>query len=810
MALKNHIFDILKSAAALDSDIGVSFLEKGFDAEPTYLSYQDLYQQAQERGTLLAKTGVVKQGLITIIYFDNHRDNVTWFWSVMAAGGVCAILNPVSNDPRTTAGQLNNLKHLFGSTRVLTTHKLAATFTTHGLAVQTVEQIEKIDRCCQETAQIRDDQIPREDGTAVILFTSGSTGNSKAVSYTHAQLLASVRAKVDYLAFDHSASFCEVHLQAIYAAGPQVFVPASELMVEPHRFLRLLGRFQVGYTFAPNFFLAALVRSMDSQLPTSCADIDLRHLSVLMCGGEANRTGTLDKADKLLRRYGAPEFSIKAAYGLSETCSACFYNLETPSYDMENQNTFASVGKPLPDVVEMRIGDGHEPQAQGLVYLRGEVIFQNYHNDETATSGCMSDDGWMNTGDIGHIDPKGNLHLLGRAKEVLILNGQNYSSFDIEHAVESSNIAGVTTSYTAAFSTWDHDKDSEAVVVLFNPTEAAIGPKNLLKTVQAIEKGVFAVCAQKPKRIVPLPKDLMPKSTIGKLSRAKLKQQFEAGAFDDYLLEQHALLPKAQKCLDDLTPLQQEIARIYASVVNTTPEQLLTHDVLLESGINSMGFMRLKTALEKGIKIHQEIPMPLLTRCHTIAELEHELVKLGTVSQEYNPINVLASQGSKQPIFLLHPGAGEFLCWIGLLEYLTDRPVYAIRAKGLHPGEGVFGGLEEMLDCYYTWIRRTQPKGPYAMLGYCFGGLLGFELSKKFEAAVPFERRVCIRSREFLVDWRKCLIAIIPGYDALNPRVLTLCWATASVVYWALSFRRSSRRQVRRWCFVGQLITLHR
>nr|POF26125.1 didemethylasterriquinone d synthetase tdia [Quercus suber] len=525
----------------------------------------------------------------------------------------------------------------------------------------------------------------------------------------------------------------------MHAVGSQVFVPASEIIVEPHRFVYLLGRFKIGYTFAPNFFLAAVVRSMQSQSPASCTDIDLSHLSVIMCGGEANKTETLDVADKMLRQYGAPKCSIKAAYGLSETCSACFYNLDTPSYDVENQNTFSSVGKPLPNVLEMKIvvRDGDDPQSgQGLVYLRGDLIFQEYHNNQAATSACMSDDGWMDTGDIGKIDREGNLHLLGRAKEVLILNGQNYSSFDIEHAVESSDIAGLTPSYTAAFSTWDQDQDSEAVVILFNPTEAAIGPKNLLATVQAIEKGVFAVCAQKPKHIIALPKNLMPKSTIGKLSRAKLKQQFEAGAYDDYLMEHPQLngVLGAQLSLDDLTPLQQEITRIYASVVNVSPEELLRHDTLLASGINSMGFMRLKTALEKGIKIQQEIPMPLLTRCHSIVELEHELVKLGTVPQQYSPIVALATKGSKQPLFLLHPGAGEFLCWIGLLEYLPDRPVYALRAKGLHPGEGIFSGLEEMLDCYYTWIRRTQPKGPYAMLGYCFGGLLGYELSKKFEA----------------------------------------------------------------------------
>lgn len=524
-----------------------------------------------------------------------------------------------------------------------------------------------------------------------------------------------------------------------------MFVPTSDLVLEPYRFFHVLSQYKVGYTFSPNFFLAAAAKSLESQ-PEGTKGVDLSHLSVIMCGGEANRTTTLDATDKILRQCGAPPHSIKAAYGLSETCSACYYNLESPDYDVRNGNTFASVGKHLPGVLEMKIvsreDDDQANPDEGLVYLRGDVIFKGYYNNPTATAACMTDDGWMNTGDIGRLDDDGNLHLLGRQKEVLVLNGNNYSSFEIEYALETARIPGLEVSYTAAFSTWDQERNSEAVVILFNPTEAAIGPKNMRATLQAIDKCVFTVCAQKPLHVIPLPKVLMPKSTIGKLSRAKLKQSFEAGGFDDYVLGLDKISPtksdghsEGPGSWESLPPLQKEIAQIYAGIVNVEPNELVGQDALLSSGINSLGFMRLKKALEKGLKIHQEIPMPLLLRCHSLADLERELTLLGTVSQQYDPIVPLVTDGSKQPLFLLHPGAGEFLCWIGLLKYLPDRPIYALRAKGLHPGEGTFDGLQDLLDTYYQAIRRTQPKGPYAFLGYCFGGLLCFELTKMFEAA---------------------------------------------------------------------------
>lgn len=121
-----------------------------------------------------------------------------------------------------------------------------------------------------------------------------------------------------------------------------------------------------------------------------------------MCGGEANRTECLAASDELLRRFGASPHCIKAAYGLSETCSACFYNLESPRYDLDRRNVFASAGKHLPDVLDMRILslEGISP-GEGLLQLRGALVTRGYYNNTAATAACMTEDGWFDTGDLG-------------------------------------------------------------------------------------------------------------------------------------------------------------------------------------------------------------------------------------------------------------------------------------------------------------------------------------------------------------------------------------------------------------------------
>jgi acyl-CoA synthetase (AMP-forming)/AMP-acid ligase II len=128
---------------------------------------------------------------------------------------------------------------------------------------------------------------------------------------------------VSLLGFDHSAALCENHLHALYAGASQVMVPAIDFVQSPARFWKVLSDYRVAYTFAPNFFIAAASRAMDEMDPyeRQRINLDFSELRVIMCGGEANKTATIEAAEKVLTSYGAPRCSVKASYGLSEVRS---------------------------------------------------------------------------------------------------------------------------------------------------------------------------------------------------------------------------------------------------------------------------------------------------------------------------------------------------------------------------------------------------------------------------------------------------------------------------------------------------------
>lgn len=599
-----------------------------------------------------------------------------------------------------------------------------------------------------------------EHEAATYLFTSGSTGPSKAVEFSHSQLIASSKIKTEtngmtaeqtflsWISFDHSVSICELHLHAMFAGANQVMIPASSMVANPAGFWTALSLHKIAYTFTPNSFLAAANAAYeDDAEERTLSSLDFSHLRVLFCGGEANKVKTLEKADAILRRHKAPAHAITPVYGLSETCSAIFYNRLAPQYDVEHEYSFASVGKILPGN-SVRLVDSRSkevPQGDiGAIQLQGPLIFKRYYSNEAATSGCMTEDGWFDTGDTGRFDEHDNLSIVGRTKEVLIINGQNYSSFDLEYAVERA-VSGLTSGYTATFSVWledTTDAETEDLVVLFNPEIESFEDKAALRDlVERVTDAANNFCGKRPAIVIPLPKDCLPKSSIGKLSRNQLKQSLLQGTFDAFKLDDQGLEPETA---DDLS---NELRDAIHEIVSGAPSGIDSHTTLTSLGIDSLGHLRLKAAIERALPSQEgegeaagggstRLALFRLVRCLTLGEVDAYISEARGLHSTYEPLVELAPKGSSSQttLILAHPGNGEIFIWIPLLKFFPNRRILALRARGFEEGEEPFSSMSEMLDSYFAAIKRAEPTGPYCLLGRCFGGLLMFELSKRFAA----------------------------------------------------------------------------
>ena len=239
------------------------------------------------------------------------------------------------------------------------------------------------------------------EGVAVLMLTSGSTGNAKAVCLTHKQILAAIRGKLsgmplpqrsallNWIGLDHVASLVEIHLCAMFAGLGQVHVPAVEMLGNPLLFLRLLSEHRVSRTFATNFFLYKLQRVLDTASAQDTQSIDLRRLLYIASGGEPNNVDICARVTEHLVKLGVSRKNIVTpGFGMTETCGGVIFNRNCPDIDIQARSGFAALGtcipgmnmrvSPIAHADSKNIDTNGSPSAEGALETRGPIVFEKY------------------------------------------------------------------------------------------------------------------------------------------------------------------------------------------------------------------------------------------------------------------------------------------------------------------------------------------------------------------------------------------------------------------------------------------------
>ena len=90
------------------------------------------------------------------------------------------------------------------------------------------------------------------------------------------------------------------------------------------------------------------------------------------------------------------------------------------------------------------------------------------------------------------------------------------------------------------------------------------------------------------------------------------------------------------------------------------------------------------------------------------------------------------AHGNDTPLFCVHPVGGDLRCYDGFARALRGRPVYGLRAHGLHVGSRAHETMDEMISEYVRTIRDAQPDGPYCLMGWSTGGIFAYEIARRF------------------------------------------------------------------------------
>lgn len=254
------------------------------------------------------------------------------------------------------------------------------------------------------------------------------------------------------------------------------------------------------------------------------------------------------------------------------------------------------------------------------------------------------------------------------------------------------------------FSVFSENSDSEELVVVFLPTAAMdASVEDFVSTISSISQTSMLYCSKRPIDCIPLPIRCLSKSALGKLSRLKLKTEYEKGIFDKYRLEtKRRIYNFTNKFrVPPTTETQIKIAEVFSQEFGIDIKDVGIHDSLADMGVDSVQLIGFKKRLEEKFGFEDKIPMITVLRNRSIEVLADELWKLEDTVGVYEPVVELQpapKKGERTPIFFVHPGLGEILVFLNLAKQFKDRAVYAIRAPGFHLGETMFESLDQMTE----------------------------------------------------------------------------------------------------------------
>ncbi|MEU4811281.1 non-ribosomal peptide synthetase [Nocardia fluminea] len=726
---------ILLHAARHHPTSGTTYLRRtgGAPAVRVHRSYPQLLDDALRLTGALRDQGLRPQSKVVLL-LDDHEDFVTVLWACFLGGFVPCPMVAQPADPTRWAGALRHVDELLEGPLVVTSLAMRDTMpAVSGSASVTVESLRT-----GEHPPFVHQAAPGD--LALLVLTSGSTGNAKAVSLTHHNLLSSMAAKsavqqltprditFNWISFDHVAALLETHLLPLYCGAHQFHAPSEIVADDPMQFLRIISRHRVTMTFTPNFLLGQLNSLFDPDSDT----LDLTCLRHIVSGGEANVVATGQKFLQTFAACGLDEAALWPAFGMTETCAGSIYNRDFPAADAGQE--FAAVGHPVPRL-QVRVADEDDRPlpdgATGEVQLHGPMVTHGYFNNADATRTAFTADGWFRTGDLGRL-AEGRLTLVGRSKDSIIVNGVNYFSHEIETAIEE--LDGISPGCVAAFPTRRPGSDTEQLVIAVH-TGTVADEAGLHRLLTAVRSTVVLLCGFRPGFILPLDKADFPKTSLGKTLRPRMRQRLESGGYDRVIAETAAVTTRQLGGYSAPEGNTESIlADIYAELFDLPVADISVTASFFDLGGTSLDILRLQQQIARHFEV-ATLPIIAILTAPSVRELAAIVDGGGDGPRRYDPIVALQTSGDKTPLFCVHPGVGEVLVFVNLAKYFVgDRPFYALRARGFNSGEEPFHTFDEMVDVYLSAIRRRQPHGPYALAGYSFGAAVAFEIAKRLES----------------------------------------------------------------------------
>lgn len=410
--------------------------------------------------------------------------------------------------------------------------------------------------------------LPQADGQAIayLQYSSGSTRFPHGVAITHHALLNNLAAHshgmeidgtdrcISWLPWYHDMGLVGCFLSPIANQVSTDYLKTEDFARRPLAWLDMISRHDgTALSYSPTFGYDICARRMSSQTKAS-ERFDLSRWRVAGNGADMIRPDVMQAFVDAFADAGFKASAFLPSYGLAEATLAV--SLMPPgegirvelveetqlsgggdsiaANDGPRPQRFRAIvncGKPVRDMaVEIREEDGTPlpDGAIGKLWCKGPSVMVGYFRDDAATDACMVD-GWLDTGDMAYMSD-GYIYIVGRAKDMIIVNGKNHWPQDIEWAVEQ--LPGFKSGDIAAFAiTTPGGEETPAVLVQCRSSDDA----ERLRLREEIRERVRSVTGMNCV-IELIPPRTLPRTSSGKLSRAKARNLYLSGDIKPYAI----------------------------------------------------------------------------------------------------------------------------------------------------------------------------------------------------------------------------------------------------------------------------------
>ncbi|TKT71153.1 malonyl-CoA synthase [Afipia massiliensis] len=477
-------------------------------ADGARISYADLIAQSGRVANFIVSRGV-KPGDRVAAQTEKSVEALVLYLATVRAGAVYLPLN--------TAYTLNELEYFIGDAEPsLIVCDPAKVDGIRTLAATSSAKVDTLDAdgsgsLSDGAAKASSDfaTVARaNDDLAAILYTSGTTGRSKGAMLTHDNLASNSHSLVDYWRFTKDDVL--IHALPIYhthglfvASNVTLFARASMIFLpklDPELIIKLMARATV-LMGVPTFYTRLLQSPNLTKASTSHMRLFISGSAPLLA--ETHREWSARTGHAVLERYGMTETNM---------------NTSNP-YD--GDRVPGAVGFPLPGV-SVRVTDpdtGKEFARDeiGMIEVKGPNVFKGYWRMPEKTAAEFRADGFFITGDLGKIDDRGYVHIIGRGKDLVISGGFNVYPKEVENEIDA--IPGVTESAVIGVPHADFGEGVTAVVV---------GDKKIALDEAAVLNALDGRLAKfkMPKRVIFV--DDLPRNTMGKVQKNVLRDTYAA------------------------------------------------------------------------------------------------------------------------------------------------------------------------------------------------------------------------------------------------------------------------------------------